>query len=227
MPFSWSETPWDPEVPGAGRALGLGHAVWDLEERGPPPWIAGAFTDDRGAAEVTHIRHHPAEELYRDLAFEPAGPVPPRPRRGTATDVGLTILFGAVPVFAAPESWLAWFLQRRARDRATTRRIGWATRIWFAWPIVVGIDWLITMDGLGRWGGPLAVRDRAPGAAPVRARRWPIREGAFREEAQEALTFVRASLTRAPTSGPRRWRGAVGPRRRSGTRPTGRRARGR
>lgn len=159
VPFRWSETPWSPEVSPPGRALGLGHAVWDVDDRGVPPWIAGAFTDNRDADEITHIRHHPADELYRDLELEPSGPVPARPRRGSNLDLWLGILFGAVPVFAAPESWIAWLVQRRARARATPKRVGWATRIWFLWPAIVGVHWLTTMEGAGQWAAlsPFAI----------------------------------------------------------------------
>ena len=155
IPTTWSETPWDLRDPAPGSATVFGWTRWPTDLEGPPPWVTIGSVSDRNTETVTHLRYRPSHEPYRDLHWSPVPEPPARPRRGSAADVWWLVVFGAVPVFAAPESWLLYWLQRRARDQAMPTRVGWATRAWFAWPVVVGVYWLVTLEGVGRWAALL------------------------------------------------------------------------
>lgn len=155
IPTSWSETPWAVRDPATGSATVFGSTRWPTDAAGPPPWVTSGAVSDRSVETITHLRYEPSNEPYRDIRWSAATDPPTRPRRGSASDVWWVIVFGAVPAFAAPESWVLFWLQRRARERATPARVGWATRAWFAWPVVVGVYWLVTMQGLGRWAALL------------------------------------------------------------------------
>lgn len=156
-PFDWTHTPWAPPSPEPGRAIGLVHETWPVDLRGIPPWVALGATEDRTLGHVTHARYRPAREPDRTLGFAPAPDPPSPPRRGSATDLALVLLFGAVPVFAAPESWLLAIWQARARSKAMPTRVPITTRIWFAWPVVVAGYWLATLEGAGRWAAVLPI----------------------------------------------------------------------
>jgi len=183
VPFTWSPRPWRATEPRPGAAVGLGWATWPFGERGVPPWIGAAMTANRAVDAVTHVRYRPAREPYRDLQLAAATSLPDRPRRGTATDLFLTVLFGAVPVFAAPESWLLYLLQRRARARAKPTRVGWLTRAWFVWPMIVALDWLTSLGGAGRLAAALPIVIAGVAARPF----VPDRE-----------QFVRARIEKKP-----------------------------
>jgi hypothetical protein len=119
------------------------------------PGDDGELANDASAPVVAHLRYRPAREPYRDLKWTAVEAPSSRPQRGTVWDLAWVIVFGAVPVFAAPESWVLYAMQRRARERATPTRVGWATRVWFAWPVIVGLWWLLAAEGPARWAAVL------------------------------------------------------------------------
>lgn len=160
-PVTWSETPWTLTVPELGQTVVFGWGPGpDGDDRGDDGGAGGLGGGAEtaavsGPAVVAHVRYRPAREPYRALRWTAAEAPPAAPRPGTFTDVFWVILFGAVPVFAAPESWLLYILQRRARDRATPTRVSPVTRIWSLWPVVVALWWLVQAQGAARWAALL------------------------------------------------------------------------
>lgn len=148
-------------------------AAFDLPE---PLWPAG------GRAPVaTRIDWAPRGEITEPLRLEPRSPVAEVPATvpGEAADVWLCVLLGLTPLFYAPESWFLLWVQTGVRERTRSGR-GWPfTRIWAVWPALVGVYWLSSMDGAGRWAAVL------PCIAALAAAFWPERP---------RTRFIRASF---------------------------------
>lgn len=85
-----------------------------------------------------------------DAVSRPA--IPAHRRVGGLGDILSCLLLGLAPLFLAPESWLLWALQRRARtrSRAVRGRETLGTKVWSLWPLATAAYWLVALDGLAR-----------------------------------------------------------------------------
>lgn len=117
-----------------------------------------------------------------DAVSRPVLPPPSRP--GSGGDLFRCVLLGLSPLILAPESWLLYALQARARARARRGQPAFGVKAWSMWTLATAAYWLFALDGLARIAavGPLLIgmsllalpyteRDRGPVRARLPKRR--------------------------------------------------------
>lgn len=130
------------------------------------PQLAEQFGLRSGAgADLTQLYLRPGTAKLDVLTFaSPSSAVRPlrlesQTTAGSAQDLLTCILLGLAPLFLAPESWLLWWIEGRARQVARKGGSWVGVKLWSFWPFLVAAYWFFGLEGMARIAaiGPLVI----------------------------------------------------------------------